>query len=211
MPPKPPSNRGPVLALLTEGPYRWLLLSSLFSSVGVELRVMAQSWLILELGGTQYDVGAATGYRMVPALVLSLAAGVLIDRVGGRTMLVWDRIIQIAMAALMAALVMAGPIAVWHVIVLSVLTGAVMGISVPARNTLVPQIVSREQLQSANALSTLVVSAAGVVGPMSGGLLIAAYGLGSPWAALAGFYLYPSLPYSGCPRCALKEERANRH
>lgn len=49
MPPKPPSNRGPVLALLTEGPYRWLLLSSLFSSVGVELRVMAQSWLILEL------------------------------------------------------------------------------------------------------------------------------------------------------------------
>lgn len=146
--PIPPPRRGPIASLLTQGPYRWFLASNLLSAVGVELRVMAQSWLILELGGSQYDVGAATGLRVVPAVFLSLAAGVLIDRLGGRAILMWDRIVLLVLAVATAVLVLAGPIEVWHVVVLSVLSGSVMAIGAPSSHTLVAQIVSRGQLQS---------------------------------------------------------------
>ena len=59
--------------------------------MGVELRVMAQSWLILELGASQVWVGAAMGLRVVPAIFLGLFAGVMVDRLGGRFALIWKR------------------------------------------------------------------------------------------------------------------------
>lgn len=153
----------------------------------MELRVLAQSWLILELGGTQYDVGAATGYRVVPAVLVSLAAGVLIDRLGGRAILLWDRLVLLA------------PIEVWHVIVLSVASGAVMGLGASSSRTLVSQIVTKVELQAANALSEFGMSVARAIGPLIGGLMITAYGLGAPWVALTGIYLIAVLPLLPVP------------
>ncbi|MBK34808.1 MAG: hypothetical protein CME26_04675 [Gemmatimonadetes bacterium] len=181
-----PTSVSPVRSLLATGPFRWFLSSNATTGIGMELQVLAQSWLILELGGTQYDVGAAAGYRVVPAVLVSLAAGVLIDRLGGRAILLWDRLVLLALAAGTAALVLFGPIEVWHVIVLSVASGAVMGLGASSSRTLVSQIVTKVELQAANALSEFGMSVARAIGLLIGGLMVAAYGLGAPWVVLTG-------------------------
>ena len=51
------------------GPYRWLFLSNSATGIAGELRIVAQGWLILELGGSQTDVGMATGICFLPFLL----------------------------------------------------------------------------------------------------------------------------------------------
>ena len=177
----------PVLRLL-RSQYRWLFLGNLANAIGAELRVMAQAWLILELGGSQADVGAATGLRFIPFLLGSLAAGVLIDRVGGRTILLWDRLGLLLIAVATAALVSSGVAEVVHIVAMSVAVGGILALGTPAAWTLVAGLVPREGRQTANALNTFTFSIARAVGPMAGGLLIAAAGLVAPWLGLALLY-----------------------
>jgi MFS family permease len=182
-------QRSPAFRVLSNGPYLWFLLSNLFASVGAEMRLMAQSWLILELGGTQSWVGAATGMRVGPAILLALLAGVLVDRIGSRKILVWDRVALALLAAATAFLVVIGPVVVWHIVVLSTLAGAMIGLAGTASQTMVTEIVSTSDLQTANSLNTFQFSIARALGPLFGAALIASFGLGAPWIALVILYI----------------------
>ena len=181
------SAANPVVQLL-RSPFKWLFYSNVASAIGFELRLMAQSWLILELGGSQVWVGAATGLRVVPFLLASLLAGVLIDRVGGRTILLWDRLGLLVLAAATYIIVVLNVAQVWHVVALSIAVGGVIALGMPSSTTLVTELVPPHKLQTANSLNTLGFSIARALGPMGGGILIAVLGLSAPWLALAFLY-----------------------
>ena len=100
------------------------MIGNLANNVGVELRVMAQSWLILELGASQIWVGAATGLRVVPAIFLGLFAGVMVDRLGGRVILIWERSILLILAVVTAAVVVSGQVTLWQIVALSIISSA---------------------------------------------------------------------------------------
>ncbi len=185
---------------LLRSPFKWLFYSNLANSIGVELRLMAQSWLILELGGSQMWLGAANGLRIIPFFLASLIAGLLIDRVGGRTILLWDRLGLLIIAALTAVVVLADVVQVWHVVALSVASGGVIALGVPSSNTLVTELVPRERLQTANSLNTFTFSIARALGPMDGGVLVAAMGLAAPWLALVALYTIAALCTLGLPK-----------
>ncbi len=150
---------------------------------------MAQSWLILELGASQFWVGAATGLRVVPALIIGLFAGVMVDRLGGRIVLVWERILLLLLAVVTAVVVFSDVVSLWQVVVLSIMSSAVLAMGMPAMQTLVLNYVPKESLQAGNSMNTLGASLARAVGPLMGGFLIAGFGLGSPFLALIGVYL----------------------
>jgi len=78
----------PAAQLLSKAPFRALIAGNFTNMMGVELRIMAQSWLILEIGASQIWVGAATGLRVIHAIILGLFAGVMVDRLGGRSVLI---------------------------------------------------------------------------------------------------------------------------
>ncbi len=183
------SQRNPAFRVLSNGPYLWFFLSNLLASIGGEMRLMAQSWLILELGGTQSWVGAATGFRVAPAILLALLAGILVDRIGSRKILAWDRLALALLAAVTAFLVAIGPVAVWHVVILSTLAGAMIGLAGTASQTMVTQLVTPDDLQAANSLNTFQFSIARALGPLIGATLIASFGLGAPWIALVFLYI----------------------
>lgn len=194
---------------LLQSPFKWLLLSNLTNAIGVELRLMAQAWLILELGGSQLSVGAANGLRVIPFFFGSLIAGILIDRVGGRTILLWDRLGLLCIAILTAAIVYADVAEVAHIVGLSVAAGGVIALGMPAANTLVVELVPRGQLQAANSLNTFTFSIARALGPMSGGLLIAAVGLVAPWLALALLYALAVLFTLRLPHIKVAETKSS--
>ncbi|MBT4612343.1 MAG: MFS transporter [Gemmatimonadetes bacterium] len=193
----------PILQLLRSR-FKWLFYSNLTNAIGMELRIMAQAWLILELGGSQFWVGAATGLRVFPYILASLAAGVLIDRIGGRTILLWDRLGLMLLAAVTALIVFFDVATVSHVVALSVAAGGVLALGMPSSNSLVVELVPRERLQTANSLNTFTFSIARALGPMSGGLLIAAFGLVSPWLALVGLYAIAALCTRRLPKVEVK-------
>jgi predicted MFS family arabinose efflux permease len=157
--------------------------------MGVELRVMAQSWLILELGASQIWVGAATGLRVVPAIILGLFAGVMVDRLGGRVVLMWERSILLILAVVTAAVVVSGKVTLWQIVALSIISSAILAIGRPAMQTLVMDYVPKTSLVAGNSLNGFTYSMARALGPLSGGLLIAAFGLSSPFLALIALYV----------------------
>jgi MFS family permease len=179
----------PVVQLLTNRPYVSLLISNFANLNGMELRIMAQSWLILELGASQIWVGAATGLRVVPAIILGLFAGVMVDRLGGRIVLIWERFILLLLAVLTAVVVVSGSVTLWQIVVLSIVSSAVLAVGMPAMQSLVMNYVPRESLQAGNSMNMVAGSLARAIGPLTGGVLIAVYGLGSPFLALIGLYV----------------------
>lgn len=174
--------------------------SNLGHGTGMQLRLMAQAWLILELGGSQLWVGAATGMRVFPAIVLSIIAGAAIDRFGGKLVLLWDRAILLVLAGITAIVVITGVVQLWHIVLLSVLSGSVIALGMPAANTLVARLVEKKYLQQANSVNQLAFTAANSIGPLVGALLISGLGIGAPFLALIGAYAIAVIATSIIPR-----------
>jgi len=179
----------PAVQLLSIRAYRSFVIGNLANNVGVELRVMAQSWLILELGASQIWVGAATGLRVVPAIFLGLFAGVMVDRLGGRVILIWERSILLILAVVTAAVVVSGQVTLWQIVALSIISSAILAMGRPAMQTLIMDYVPKRSLVAGNSLNSFSFSMARALGPLTGGLLIAAYGLSSPFLALIALYV----------------------
>lgn len=177
-----------MVQLLSNAPYRSLMLGNYTNMMGVELRIMAQSWLILELGASQVWVGAAMGLRVVPALIIGLFAGVMVDRLGGRYVLLYERLLLLMLAVVTAAVVVTDVVNLWQIVVLSIVSSAVLAMGMPAGQSLVVTLLPKDALQRGNSLNMATVNLARAVGPLSGGFLIAGFGLGSPFLALIGLY-----------------------
>ncbi len=173
--------------------------------MGVELRIMAQSWLILELGASQVWVGAATGLRVIPAIMIGLFAGVMVDRLGGRSVLLVERLILLLLAIVTAVVVVTGAVNLWQIVTLSIVSSAVLAIGMPAGQTLVMTYLPKERLQAGNSLNMATVSMARAIGPLAGGFLIAGFGLGSPFLALIGLYALSVYFTHRLPRSEPKE------
>ena len=104
-------------------------------------------------------------------------------------MLLWERMSLLVLAVITALLVLTDTVVIWHIVLLSVVSSTLMVIGGPAMNSMVTRFVPRSSLQAANSINQLTFSSARALGPLGGGLLIAAFGLGSPWLALIGLYV----------------------
>jgi MFS family permease len=93
----------------------------------------AQSWLVLDLTGSPAALGILALCQFLPITVLTLFAGVLIDRVQCRRLLVITQLVIGLQAAAMAALILSGRIEYWQVLVLGVVLGIASAFDQPAR------------------------------------------------------------------------------
>lgn len=181
-------RHNPAVGLFANAPFRALFFGNFGNAMGIELRLMAQAWLILELGGSQVWVGAANGLRVVPFIAITLVAGVWVDRLGGRILILIERSLLIGLAVITALLVITDVIVLWHVVVLSVAASSALAIGMPSMQSMMRDIVPVSNLQVAQSLNGLAFSFARAISPVGGGFLIAGFGLGSPWLALIGLY-----------------------
>ena len=104
-------------------------------------------------------------------------------------MLLWERFLLLLLAVVTAAVVVAGTVTLWQIVVLSIVSSAVLAIGLPATQTLVLNYVPKDSLQAGHSINTLTNSMGRALGPLSGGFLIAGFGLGSPFMALIGLYV----------------------
>ena len=187
--------------------FPYLLLDNVFGMVGFHLRTMAQAWLVLRMTDSDAWVGLANGLPAIPVAVLALFGGVLADRADRRTLLVWARLTFAVCGVATAALISTGAIELSHVIVLAFVAAAAASFGVTLSQTLVVDIVGRDRVFSANAFFGMAMTVSAVVGPASGGVLIARFGVEAAFYAVAVFVasaaVFASLVRVGgpAPRC----------
>ena len=112
----------------------------------------------------------------VPVLLISPWAGVVVDRMPRRTLLMMTQSGAMILAFVMAALTFTNVIQEWQVIVLAALLGVVNAFDAPARQAFVSEIVTREDLPNAIAMNSMMFNSARVIGPAVAGLALVAVG-----------------------------------
>ena len=183
------ANRRTFASLRKHRNYRLFFTGQVVSVTGSWMQNVATAWLVLELTGSPLAVGVLALCQFLPFTLLSLPAGVLLDRLDARRVVVATQALSLLFAAVLAAVTLAGAVAAWHVYVLSVLRGIVLVLDNPARQALTFQMVGRDELANAVALNSTLFNAARVVGPALGGVLVAWVGVGACFTLNAASFL----------------------
>jgi MFS family permease len=163
--------------------YRLFVAGQLVSLVGTWTQSVAQTWLVYRLTGSAFWLGVATFCGQAPVFFLATFGGLIADRHRRRTILVATQSSAMVLAFSLAALTLSGHVRVAHVLVLATLLGCVNAVDSPTRQSFVIDMVGRENLASAIALNSSMLTAATVLGPAIAGMAIAA--LGEGWCFVA--------------------------
>ena len=176
------------LAPFASPPYRYLWLGAVLIMSCQMIQLVAQGWLIYEITDSPTWLGIVSFARGIPMIVLSLPAGVLVDRLERRGLLIVTQALSAAATAALAGLIAARIVEPWHVALNAFVTGALIVAIIPAHQALIPTTVPRSQSGAAVTLASAGQNAGRVLGPALAGLLVAAFGVAACFFALAAAF-----------------------
>ncbi len=166
---------------LRERPFRLLFFGRTLSGVGDAIVPLALTFAVLELGNAT-DLGIVLGIGSAARVIFLVAGGVWGDRLPRQLVMMAADVLRAVVQTLIALAFFTDTIQVWHLAVGAALFGTASAFFNPASTGLIPQLVSRERLQEANALLGLSESAIRVFGPVASGVLVATLGFGVVFA-----------------------------
>ncbi len=170
--------------------FRLFFFGQSISLIGTWMTRIATSWLVYRLTGSALLLGVVGFAGQIPTFLLAPFAGVLVDRLNRRNLLVWTQALAAVQSLAMAALTLAKVITVHEIIALSVLQGLINAFDMPGRQAFLIQMVEEKQdLGNAIALNSSMVNVARLIGPALAGLIIGAVGEGYCFAIDGVSYL----------------------
>jgi len=162
---------GAVAALRHPG-FRFLLSGQAVALMGTWVQGTAQRWLVLELTDSPWAVGLLGAVGGLPFLLFSFLGGWLADRVPRISVLLCAQGLVFFQALLLGILIHGHSISVLWILILVFLFGCGMAFEVPARQSLVFDLVGRDDITNAVGLHSAVFNLARFAGPAVAGLLI---------------------------------------
>lgn len=156
--------------------YRALWMASVASNLGTWLQSVGASWLMTSLAASATMVAMVQAVTSLPMFLLSLPAGALADVLDRRRLLLVTQSWMLACAAALGLLTVAGLITPWLLLLFTFLLGLGTALNGPAWQSIVPELVPREDLPGAVTLQSIGFNIARAIGPAIGGLLVAAAG-----------------------------------
>lgn len=183
--------------------YRLFFFGQMISVVGTWMQDTALKLLVVRLFPEPAQaagwLGAVSFIPILPLIPFALLGGSLADRFPRRKLVIMTQTTMMAQALLLYALTASGAITIWHVLLLSVLLGMATAIDIPARQTLVVEMVggNRDDLAGAIALNSSIFNLGRAVGPAIAGIVVATVGEANAFllnglsfiAVLAGLWL----------------------
>jgi MFS family permease len=157
--------------------FRLYFFGQLISFTGSWMTTTAQGWLVYQLTGSKALLGVVAAAASAPMLVFATWGGWMADRYPKRSVVVCTQISLMILSLAMAALVWTKVVQPWHIIVLAVLGGITMAFDMPARQSFVIEMTSREDLMNAISLNSSAFNCARIVGPSIAGFLMAHIGI----------------------------------
>jgi MFS family permease len=153
--------------------FRLYFFGQLISFTGSWMTTTAQGWLVYQLTGSKALLGVVAAAASAPMLFFSTWGGWMADRYPKRSVIVCTQISSMCLSLTMALLVFTKVVQPWQIIALAVVGGITMAFDMPARQSFVIEMTSREDLMNAISLNSSAFNCARIVGPSMAGLLMA--------------------------------------
>jgi MFS family permease len=149
------------------------------SLIGTWMTRLATSWLVYRLTGSALLLGVVGFSGQIFTFLLAPFAGVWVERLDRRKLLVWTQALAGVQSLAMAGLTLAKIITIHEIIVLAAMQGLINAFDMPGRQAFLVQMVEDKQdLGNAIALNSSIVNLARLIGPALAGLVIAWVGEG---------------------------------
>jgi MFS family permease len=169
--------------------YRLFFTGQIISGTGTWMQTVAQAWLVLRLTNSGVALGLVTALQFLPMLVVGPLAGVIVDRADKRRVLLISQAVAGSLALVLGLLVVTDAVQLWMVYGLALCLGMVSAFDMPARQTLVFEMVGSDRLHNAVSLNSIVMNGGRLAGPALGGVIIATMGLAVCFLVNAVTYL----------------------
>ena len=144
------------------------------SLIGTWMTRVATGWLVYRLTGSALLLGTVSFMGQIPTFLLAPFAGVWVDRLDRRQVLVWTQALSMVQSLALAALTLSGCITIPRLLALSVMQGMINAFDMPGRQSFMVKMVDdKRDLQNAIAINSSMVNMARLVGPSLAGMLIA--------------------------------------
>ncbi|MGQ9425914.1 MFS transporter [Gilvimarinus sp. F26214L] len=176
--------------------FSWYIVAHAGSVIGLWIQRIAIQWLVWTLSGSYAWLGAFAAAEAVTAMTFSLMAGPFADRFDRVRMAFITQGLLMVVAVALAVTTYLGLISLPVLFIFVALTGVIEGVWAPVRLALMPNMVPREDMAAAVAITSMMFTAAIFVGPAIGGLIIAAIGVEGAFAANAVSYVGLLLVFS---------------
>lgn len=158
--------------------FRLYWCGALTSNIGTWMQMVAQGWLVYQLTGSAFMLGAVGFVQSVPFLVFALYGGVLADRWERRRLMIWTQTGMMILAFLLAFLTLRGWITIWHIMIIAFGNGVVNAFNTPVRQSIISDLVRKEDLPNAVAINSTQFQGSRTLGPALAGATLAAVGPG---------------------------------
>ncbi len=186
-----------MFASLRHRNFRLFFAGQLVSLIGTWMQNTAQGWLVYQLTGSKLMLGLVAAVGSTPMMLFSILGGSVADRHPKRRIILCTQLTLMVLAFILAALVWSGAVRPWHILVVAAFGGLAMAFDMPARQSFMVEMTSREDLINTISLNSSIVNGARVVGPSVAGLLMAQVGVAACFflnglsflAVLAGLWL----------------------
>ena len=174
--------------LLAQKPFMRFWLARVSGILANQMLSVALAWHMYEITGSAWDLGLVGLFQFVPALILTLPAGHIVDKLNKAHIYAVCMLVQAAVACLLVWGTHADAVTRELVLFVSAILGMVRSFQMPTQQALTPHLVPANLLQRAVALSSTGVQTAVISGPALGGILYATH-VNAVYASCAAFLL----------------------
>ena len=183
-----PEHQASLQDLLAQKPFLRFWLARVSGILANQMLSVALAWHMYELTGSAWDLGLVGLFQFVPALILTLPAGHVVDKLNKVHIYASCMLIQAVVACVLVWGTQSDAVTREWVLLVSAILGMVRAFQMPAQQALTPHLVPANLLQRAIALSSTGVQTAVISGPAIGGILYATH-VNAVYATCAAFLL----------------------
>jgi len=182
--------------LVTEGPlrsfqvrdYRFLWASNIFVRFAEQMQLLVLSYFVRTEISSVFLLGVYGALRF-GGTMFGAAYGVVVERANRRRLMIGVRLTVSILSAAILLLVVTGRLEPWHVFVLTGMGGLARAFDNITRQTILADVMRKEELINAMALDRTGSDATQIVGPLLGGLLLRRFGMGPAFLVIVAVYL----------------------
>ena len=177
------------LRVLRHRDFRYLWLANSASGLGDAIVTVAIALYVIDLTGSATDLGLVLAAHAIPLVAFVMIGGVWADRLPRHRLMIVTDLARFGLHGLLALLIFTGAVEIWQIVVIEIVFGIAEAFFRPAASGLLPQTVPEEDIQEANAVTTMFLSFADFAGPALAAALVVGVGAGAAFAIDAATFL----------------------
>lgn len=159
--------------VLSNRNFRLLWIGQSTSLIGDQFTMIALPWLVLLLTGDPLALGIILALEGLPRAIFMLLGGAITDKFSQRSVMIISDVARILLISAIALMIFSGNIQIWMLYLIALIFGTISGFFLPASNSMVPRIVSNEDIMAGNSIIQGTAQLSVFIGPLLAGGLIA--------------------------------------